>query len=220
MLYVGVDIGGMSIKAGLVNEKGEIVASATVPTRAKNASEEIVGDIAGLVSGLLADNGSLLFIGKAITLDDGAKLSIDGKTQVSRSVYAIMPLAEPTKSANIEIGADGQLVVLSDALKDGAAVNFNKEVAGVINNEAGSKVTIAGDIQPNKPYTIFASEEGVTAENDIAVSSSNGLFSATIGKDDVTSAFEFSVNEDTLNNAMECHGWLFCSGEKSSSFRA
>ncbi|WP_303963256.1 autotransporter outer membrane beta-barrel domain-containing protein [Succinatimonas hippei] len=209
-------VGGSSDKATMANIKtvddGNIIkGTVSVDGRAAlgfgfdNLSEFNTqlrnGGLVG-ADGLLADNGSLLFIGKAITLDDGAKLSINGKTQVSRSVYAIIPLAEPTKSANIEIGANGQLVVLSDALKDGAAVNFNKEVAGVINNEAGSKVTIAGDIQPNKPYTIFASEKGVTAENDIAVSSSNGLFSATIGKDDVTSAFEFSVNEDTLNNAM------------------
>ena len=57
MYYVGVDIGGMSLKAGLVDERGVISASKAVPTRAKAPSEEIVSDLAGLVASLLASEG-------------------------------------------------------------------------------------------------------------------------------------------------------------------
>ena len=57
MYYVGVDIGGMSLKAGLVDERGVISASKAVPTRAKAPSEEIVSDLAGLVASLLESEG-------------------------------------------------------------------------------------------------------------------------------------------------------------------
>ena len=49
MLYIGVDIGGMSVKAGLVDEKGNILLKDTVVTRASAPAEEIVADIAALV---------------------------------------------------------------------------------------------------------------------------------------------------------------------------
>ena len=49
MLYIGVDIGGMSVKAGLVDEKGNILFKDTAVTRAAAPAEEIVADIAALV---------------------------------------------------------------------------------------------------------------------------------------------------------------------------
>ena len=43
--YIGVDIGGMSIKAGVVDENGVILSKKTCVTRATEKCEVIVGDI-------------------------------------------------------------------------------------------------------------------------------------------------------------------------------
>ena len=48
MYRIGIDLGGTNIAAGLVNEKFEIVAKASVPTHAERAPEAIVADIAAL----------------------------------------------------------------------------------------------------------------------------------------------------------------------------
>ena len=58
MLYIGVDIGGMSVKAGLVDEKGSIIVKDTAVTRAQAPAEEIVADIAALVR-KVADEGGV-----------------------------------------------------------------------------------------------------------------------------------------------------------------
>lgn len=57
MRYIGVDIGGMSIKAGITDENGHIFAKKTVVTQAHKPSEEIVGDIERLIRGLLEEQG-------------------------------------------------------------------------------------------------------------------------------------------------------------------
>ena len=56
MFYIGVDIGGMSIKCGLVNDLGEIVYSSSVVTPLSGA-RDIAKATAVLVEDVLAKNG-------------------------------------------------------------------------------------------------------------------------------------------------------------------
>lgn len=56
MFYIGVDIGGMSIKCGLVNECGEIVFSKSVVTPLTGA-KDIAKATVSLVENVLAENG-------------------------------------------------------------------------------------------------------------------------------------------------------------------
>lgn len=48
MYYVGIDLGGTNIAAGLVTEDGKILADKSIPTRAERAWQEIVADMAEL----------------------------------------------------------------------------------------------------------------------------------------------------------------------------
>lgn len=57
MYYVGVDIGGMSLKAGIVNEKGEVLYKKAVVTEPDKDSMEIVADIENLVKDVVAEFG-------------------------------------------------------------------------------------------------------------------------------------------------------------------
>ncbi len=56
-MYIGVDVGGMSIKAGLVDLNGKIVARQSVVTRAKESESAIIDDIAGLIRDLTLSCG-------------------------------------------------------------------------------------------------------------------------------------------------------------------
>ena len=48
MYYIGVDVGGTGLKAGVVNEKGEILTKASCPTGVERGYEAVIRDIAGL----------------------------------------------------------------------------------------------------------------------------------------------------------------------------
>ncbi|HPQ47617.1 MAG TPA: ROK family protein [Clostridia bacterium] len=56
MYYLGVDLGGMSIKAGIVDENGNIVSSGKVPTERQRHYSLILADMADLCKGLLKDS--------------------------------------------------------------------------------------------------------------------------------------------------------------------
>jgi len=48
MYYVGIDLGGTNIAAGLVSEDAKILANMSIPTRAERSWQEIVADMADL----------------------------------------------------------------------------------------------------------------------------------------------------------------------------
>lgn len=48
MYYVGIDLGGTNIAAGLVTENGKILTNKSIPTRAERDWKEIVADMAAL----------------------------------------------------------------------------------------------------------------------------------------------------------------------------
>jgi len=45
-LFLGIDLGGTTIKAGIVTEKGEIIRKNSVPTRADAGCQEVISDMA------------------------------------------------------------------------------------------------------------------------------------------------------------------------------
>ncbi len=57
MYYVGIDLGGTNIAAGLVTVDGKILADKSVPTRAERDWKEIVADMASLAKEVIAMAG-------------------------------------------------------------------------------------------------------------------------------------------------------------------
>jgi len=55
MYYIGIDLGGTGIKAGIVDEEGKIIKKDSMPTGRTRKSEEIVNDICLLIKKLMSD---------------------------------------------------------------------------------------------------------------------------------------------------------------------
>ena len=56
MYYVGIDVGGMSLKAGIVDEKGNIIIKKAVKTIPGRSGELIVGDLADLIKATILES--------------------------------------------------------------------------------------------------------------------------------------------------------------------
>lgn len=57
MFYIGVDLGGTGIKAGVVNEQGEIIAKASCPTGVERGHGPVIADMAKLCVEALEKSG-------------------------------------------------------------------------------------------------------------------------------------------------------------------
>ncbi len=55
--YVGIDLGGTNIKAGVVNEDGKILVKKSIKTNASRPMEEIIRDMGRLASEVIAEAG-------------------------------------------------------------------------------------------------------------------------------------------------------------------
>ncbi|MBQ3427948.1 MAG: ROK family glucokinase [Clostridia bacterium] len=77
-MYIGIDLGGTNIAAGLVTDKGEIMAKASVPTNSGRPTEEIVRDMAELSKQLITEND--LSIDDIEAVGIGCPGTIDYKT--------------------------------------------------------------------------------------------------------------------------------------------
>ena len=58
MLYIGIDLGGTGIKAGVVDENGNILVKDSCPTGAERGYGAVIQDMAGLALGLAERSGS------------------------------------------------------------------------------------------------------------------------------------------------------------------
>ncbi len=65
-MYIGIDLGGTNIAAGLVDESGKIIASGSTPTLATRPLDEIVKDMAMLSKKVTEDAGYTMADVKAI----------------------------------------------------------------------------------------------------------------------------------------------------------
>ena len=83
-MYIGIDLGGTNIAAGLVSEQGEILVKGSVPTMSERPATEIVKDMAGLAKKLIEDYGMSISDIKGVGI--GCPGSIDFKNGVV--VYA------------------------------------------------------------------------------------------------------------------------------------
>lgn len=76
-MYIGIDLGGTNIAAGLVDENGKIIAKASTPTLAEREYPEIVKDMISLSEKLSSENGIDMKAIEAIGI--GSPGSIDYK---------------------------------------------------------------------------------------------------------------------------------------------
>lgn len=148
-MYIGIDLGGTNIAAGLVDSNYKVVSQDSCPTGAERGYKEIVNDMADLCKKIIADAECSIFDIQGIGI--GSPGSVDSKT--GTVVYAnnlkwhFVPLAEElgTYFPNIPIAVEndanaaayGEYVVNGGGVNSFIAVTLGTGVGGgiVLNKE-------------------------------------------------------------------------------------
>ena len=82
MYYIGIDVGGMSIKGGLVTENGAIVARHTVETQRYDENYGIADDLRKVIDGVLAAGNTDL--SQIVGIGIGQPGSVDSERGIIR----------------------------------------------------------------------------------------------------------------------------------------
>ncbi len=157
--FIGVDIGGMSIKAGIVDLNGKIIEKNSVKTNSKNGAEPFLKDIKSLLSNLLEyankNNYSIGGIGFGVPGVVNNKLgTIDYACNLN--LYNV-PLKDYLKDLNLPIfvSNDANVATLAEQ-RWGVARGYNDVVMLTLGTGIGGGIVI-----DNK---LFEGYEGKGAE--------------------------------------------------------
>ncbi|MBE6655405.1 MAG: ROK family protein [Ruminococcaceae bacterium] len=151
MYYVGIDLGGTNIAAGIVDKNKKIIAKASVPTFAARDGELIIRDMAALVDKLLKSN--------KIPLNEIAHVGIatpgtvDDKRGVVERAYNLpfnhFPIGDMFKRflpvKNVFVANDANAAALGEALA-GAARGSRNSVMITLGTGVGGGIIIDGKI--------------------------------------------------------------------------
>lgn len=146
--YVGIDLGGTNIAAGIVNENGELLNNLSVKTNAKRPASEIIDDMAKLCYDVIADMNlskediSGVGIGSAGRIHSGVILSAGNLGFINLELEKIFSEKTGFRTA---VCNDANAVALAEA-KFGAGKGALNLVAVTIGTGIGGGVIIDGKI--------------------------------------------------------------------------
>ncbi|MDR3185245.1 MAG: ROK family protein [Christensenellaceae bacterium] len=130
MYYIGIDIGGTTIKAGIVSKYAEILGTGSIPTIADEKCDQIITGIVKLCSKLIHD--SHLFVSDIYGIGIGIPGTIDEKsgTIVYSNNLAIenIPIVERLKKHThipVLIGNDANCAAVGERIFGNARGNDN-----------------------------------------------------------------------------------------------
>lgn len=150
MYRAGIDLGGTNIKAGIVNERQEIVIEDSVPTGTERPYREVAADMAQLVKKLLEKAGILeeelsgVGIGSPGTIDAGRGVVVYS----NNFGWVNVPLAAELQqyfSCSIGISNDANCAALGE-VKAGAAKEIKNAVLLTLGTGVGGGVILDGKV--------------------------------------------------------------------------
>lgn len=216
MYYLGIDLGGMSIKAGVCNEDGVILHKDSCVTVREEDGDRIIRDMASLCLKVIADTG--------ITVDDIAYAGIasPGSADSERGVIiyaATLPflncpiaarLSELTGIKKIYIDNDANAAAKGEATF-GAAKGYRDSLFITIGTGVGGGIIIDGRIYSG--FNFSGAELGHTVivkDGDECPCGRRGCLEAYASASGLIKLTKKRMNADK-NTAM----WALCGGDIS-----
>ncbi len=147
MNYIGIDLGGTNIAAGIVNENGNIIYKRSVKTDVKGGAEKIVKDMAGLCTALVKDAGfdfsDIEFCGIA---SPGIADNKSGRVEYANNLpFYRFPIADLLKSyipvKRVGIDNDANAAAKGEAVV-GAAKGYDNSVMITLGTGVGGVIII------------------------------------------------------------------------------
>lgn len=151
MKYIGIDIGGMTIKAGVVDEKGNILFKKTVITSPGKEDKAIVADIANLIEDIIADNSldkseiSGVGIGCPGSIYDEKGIVRYSCNINFRNTPMVKMLVESTGIQNIKVSNDANCAALGETLF-GAGNGAKNSVMVTLGTGVGTGIVVDGKL--------------------------------------------------------------------------
>ncbi|MBQ7363967.1 MAG: ROK family protein [Clostridia bacterium] len=151
MYYLGIDLGGTNIAAGIVDENYNILKKGSVPTLASRPIDEVMTDMANLCKNLLAEmNLTVDDVEYAGIASPGTCNSETGVVEFSNNIVMYnYPIADVLKAKlgvkKVYIDNDANAAALAEALA-GAAKGASSAIMITLGTGVGGGIVVDGKI--------------------------------------------------------------------------
>lgn len=151
MYYLGIDLGGTNIAAGIVDENYQILIKDSVPTKAEREGREVIRDMAALCQSLLDRQGLTLDqIEYAGIATPGTANSDTGVVEFANNLHFVnFPIADILKEylgvKTVYIENDANAAALGEAVA-GAAQGTRHSVFITLGTGVGGGIIIDGKV--------------------------------------------------------------------------
>ena len=143
MYYIGLDIGGTFIKAGLVNENGDIIKHSSIETKATRKAERVIEDMVAQIRELAA---GVEYESVGIGCP-GSIYSETGTVEYSNNLYwRKVPLGEMLKAElkkPVFVSNDANVAALGEA-KFGAGKGYSDVIMITLGTGVGMGIVVDG----------------------------------------------------------------------------
>lgn len=144
--YVGVDVGGTTVKMGLFSQEGEFIRKWEIPTRTEDGGKQILPDIVDSIKNETADSGEVLGIGIGVpgpVTDDGVVLKC---ANLGWGVFSAKDeLIKLAGLENVKIANDANIAALGEMWKGGGR-GFDSIVMVTLGTGVGGGIILNGQI--------------------------------------------------------------------------
>ena len=157
MVYVGIDVGGTGLKAGIVDESGKVLNKCTCPTGVERGHEAVINDMAHLALQAIEEGGFTLDDVKAIGvgipgIQDPKTNRIPFCTNLFWHDVPLVELMQKVIDKPVFVGNDATVAGLAEAVagvsagvKDSVFVTLGTGVGGGIIIVAGGELCTCGN---------------------------------------------------------------------------
>ena len=145
--YIGVDIGGTSVKVGCFEKDGKLMGNWELPTRREDDGVNILPDIADAIKNKMEEiNGSILGVGIGVPgpiTEDGTVLKC---ANLGWGVFSVRETMQKLLGIeNIQVGNDANVAALGEMWKGGGK-GYNSIVMVTLGTGVGGGIILGGKI--------------------------------------------------------------------------
>lgn len=151
MYNVGIDLGGTTIKAGIVNEKGEIIKQKAIPTGAERSCREVVLDMADLVLEIVKDAGISMNEVQSVGIGSPGSINpVEGKVMYAANFadFRNVPMVDIMREkidVPVYLDNDANVAALGESIY-GAGEGSKNSIAITLGTGLGGGIIIDGKI--------------------------------------------------------------------------
>jgi len=158
MYYIGIDLGGTFIKAGLVDENGKIILKSSIPTGKERPYQEIIRDMAMLVKQIIKDaqidekDVKSIGIGSPGTPDNKAGILVYANNLTNFENVPLRTEIQKYIDIPVILDNDANCAALAESVA-GAARDAQNSVTITLGTGVGSGVVIDGKVYSGFNYS-------------------------------------------------------------------